>query len=169
MNGKHTACRHLQFRKFHKDRNALALLIHREVAKNATLALSLDVAYLRHRQWKDILWLDEASSFRMILYIYQQHRKQVVTGRWGAPRIGASSSIDSLYQRCLHFKVSVNCFRKVLCDNNEVSATVHCTTIVKLKQFLYELFFWKVFHDWWSVHILHETVHVSEKKFLCEL
>jgi hypothetical protein len=29
MNGKHTACRHLQFRKFHKDRNALALLIHR--------------------------------------------------------------------------------------------------------------------------------------------
>jgi hypothetical protein len=30
MNGKHTACRHLQFRKFHKDRNALALLIHRE-------------------------------------------------------------------------------------------------------------------------------------------
>jgi hypothetical protein len=29
MNGKHTACRHLQFRKFHKDRNALVLLIHR--------------------------------------------------------------------------------------------------------------------------------------------
>jgi hypothetical protein len=31
MNGKHTACRHLQFRKFHKDRNDLALLIHRDV------------------------------------------------------------------------------------------------------------------------------------------
>jgi hypothetical protein len=30
MNGKHTACRHLQFRKFHKDRNALTLLIHRD-------------------------------------------------------------------------------------------------------------------------------------------
>jgi hypothetical protein len=36
MNGKHTACRHLQFRKFHKDRNALALLIHREIFVHST-------------------------------------------------------------------------------------------------------------------------------------